>query len=140
MPACAQMVLAYIGISGSQEALGQVMGLQLPIGTLRSNIKKLASFQITVTYDMGRLKDIQQWLEQNAPVIVFLDAGELPHWHKYDFTQRPVIQHAVVIVGLTGQTIYLMDPALKTGPTPTPIGDFMLAWDEMDNYYATLTR
>ncbi len=74
------------------------------------------------------------------PVIVFLDAGELPHWHKYDFTQRPVIQHAVVVVGLASQTIYLMDPALKTGPTPTPIGDFMLAWDEMDNYYATLTR
>lgn len=116
------------------------MGFQLPIGTLRSNIKELATFQITVTYDIGHLEDIQQWLNQNVPVIVFLDAGELPHWHKYDFTQSMVIQHAVVVVGLDSQTIYLMDPALDSGPIPTPIGDFMLAWDEMDNYYATLTR
>ncbi len=36
--------------------------------------------------------------------------------------------------------IYLMDPALETGPIPTPVDDFMLAWDEMDNRYATLTR
>jgi hypothetical protein len=134
------MALAYIGISRSQETLGKVMGLQLPIGTLRSNIKKVASLQIKVTYDVGQREDIEQWLNQNVPVIVFLDAGELPHWHKYDFTQRVVIQHAVVVVGLERQTIYLMDPALDTGPTPTPIDDFMLAWEEMDYYYATLTR
>jgi hypothetical protein len=71
---------------------------------------------------------------------VFLDAGELPHWHEYDLVQRVVVQHAVVGVGLDSQTVYLMDPALDTGPTPMPIGDFLLAWDEMENYYATLTR
>jgi hypothetical protein len=134
------MVLAYISISRSQEVLGQIMGTQLPIGTPRANIKKLASLQLTVTYTHGLLEDIQQWLNQNIPIIVFLDAGELPHWHNYDFTQRIVIPHAVVAVGVDDQIIYLMDPALDSGPTPTPIGDFMLAWDEMDNYYATLTR
>jgi hypothetical protein len=134
------MVLAYIGISRSQEALGRVMGIQLPIGTLRSNIKKLASLQITVTYDAGRLEDIKQRLNQDTPVIVFLDAGELPHWHEYDLSQRVVIQHAAVVVGLDSRTVYLMDPALDSGPTPSPIGDFMLAWDEMENYYAMLTR
>lgn len=68
------MVLAYIGISRSQKALGQVMGTQLPLGTPRS------------------------------------------------------------VVGAANQIISLMDPALDSGPTPTPIDDFMLAWDEMDNY------
>jgi uncharacterized protein YvpB len=134
------MVLAYMSISYSQEVLGQVMGTQLPLGTLRSNIKKLSTFSITITYKRGNLEDIEQYLNQNVPVIVFLDAGELPHWHKYDFTRRIVIQHAVVIVGLDGQTIHLMDPAFDSGPIPAPVGDFMLAWDEMDNYYATLTR
>jgi uncharacterized protein YvpB len=134
------MALAYLGISHSQEVLARIMGTQLPIGTPRANIKKLASLQVTVTYAHGPLEDIQQWLNQGVPVIVFLDAGELPHWHNYDFTQRMVVPHAVVVVGLDNQIIYLMDSALDSGPTPTPIGDFILAWDEMDNYYAVLTR
>lgn len=140
LPTCVQMVLGYIELSYSQATLSELMESQLPIGTLRSNIKKLTSLQIDIIYDSGNLKDIEKWLNQNSPVIVFLDAGELPHWHHYDFTQQVVIQHAIVVVGLDSQTIYLMDPAINNGPTSTPIGDFILAWDEMDNYYAILTK
>lgn len=104
------------------------------VGTLRSNIKNLASRDITVIYNEGTLTDIQTWLDREFPVIVFVQAKELPIWHGQDF------KHAVVIVGLDEKTIYLMDPALDSGPTPTPIDDFQLAWDEMDNYYAALVR
>lgn len=134
LPACAQMVLAYLGISRSQESLARMMGLVVPVGVPSSRIKNLASLKITVTYQQGTLEDIYYWLNQGVPVIVFLLMSELPHWRGQE------LQHAVVIVGLDNQNIYLMDPALETGPTPVPVGDFILAWDEMDNSYATLTR
>jgi ABC-type bacteriocin/lantibiotic exporter with double-glycine peptidase domain len=134
LPACAEMALNYLEISQSQEALAKKMNTTLNVGTLRSNIKKLASRHINVTYSEGTLADIRSWLDQEIPVIVFVEANELPVWRGQDF------KHAVVVVSLDDKTIYLMDPALESGPTPTPLDDFQLAWDEMDNYYATLTR
>jgi ABC-type bacteriocin/lantibiotic exporter with double-glycine peptidase domain len=128
------MALNYLKIPQSQEALAKKMNTTFNVGTLRSNIKKLASRHIKVTYREGTLTDIRSWLEQEVPVIVFVEAKELPVWRGQDF------KHAVVVVGLDDKTIYLMDPALESGPTPTPIDDFQLAWDEMDNYYAVLSR
>lgn len=140
LPACVQMVLAYLGIAQSQEVLGRTMDIRLPLGVRRSNIKNLASPQIEVTYESGNLDNLQHLLDQDMPVIVFVDAGELPQWHQHDFTQRLVIPHAVVVAGFDETTIYVMDPALESSPVATPIGDFLLAWDEMDNYYAVLMR
>lgn len=133
LPACAEMVLNYLGISQAQEVLAKKMKTTINVGTPRSNIKKLASRLISVIYIEGTLADIRYWLDREFPVIVFVQAKELPVWGGQDF------KHAVVVVGMTDKTIYLMDPALESGPTPTPIADFQLAWDEMDNYYATLT-
>ena len=81
------------------------------MGAPRSNIKNLASRRITVIYKEGNLADIRSWLDQKLPVIVFVQAKELPVWRGQDF------KHAVVVVGLDDQTIYLMDPALDSGPT-----------------------
>ncbi len=134
LPACAEMVLAYLGISRSQESLAKIMKTTLNVGTPRSNIKNLASRRLTVIYNEGNLADIRAWLDQGHPVIVFVQVKELPIWRGQDF------KHAIVVVGLDDETIYLLDPALDNGPTPTPIGDFQLAWDEMDNYYVTLAR
>ena len=134
LPTCVQMVLAYLGISRSQEAIGKILDLNPPFGVRHSNINKLASAKIKVTYETGTLEDIRRWLEQNLPVIVFVQAGDLPHWPGHYF------QHAVVVVGIDGQTIYVMDPALDAGPTPTDEAAFMLAWSGMDYYYAILTR
>jgi ABC-type bacteriocin/lantibiotic exporter with double-glycine peptidase domain len=134
LPACAEMALNYLGISRSQEVLAKKMNTTINVGTPRSNIKNLTSRRITVIYNEGTLADIGSWLDQKLPVIVFVQAKELPIWRGQDF------KHTVVVVGLDEKTIYLMDPALENGPTPTPIDDFQLAWDEMDNYYAILTR
>lgn len=134
LPACVEMVLTYLGISRSQEALAKTMNTTLNVGTPRSNIKNLTSRRLAVIYDEGNMADIHTWLDRELPVIVFVQAKELPVWRGQDF------KHAVVVVGLDDEMIYLMDPALENGPTPTPIDDFQLAWDEMDNYYATLTQ
>jgi predicted double-glycine peptidase len=128
------MVLAHLGISRTQAALAKTLGLNPPFGTRHSNIKKLASAKITVTHEAGDLADIHRWLEQGTPVIVFVQAGDLPHWSGHHF------QHAVVVVGVEGQTVFLMDPALDEGPTPVDEAAFMLAWSWMNYHYAVLTQ
>jgi ABC-type bacteriocin/lantibiotic exporter with double-glycine peptidase domain len=125
------MVLAYLGISRTQAALAKTLGLNPPFGTRHSNIKKLASAKIKVTYEAGNLAAIRRWLEQGTLVIVFVQAGDLPHWSGQYF------QHAVVVVGVEGQMVYLMDPALDEGPTSVEEEAFMLAWSWFDYYYAT---
>lgn len=134
LPACVQMVLAYLGISRSQDSIGKTLGLNPPFGVRHSHIKKLASSKVKVTHQAGTVEDISHWLEQNVPVIVFVQAGDLPHWSGNYF------QHAVVVVGLARQTVYVMDPALVDGPTPVDKEAFMLAWSGLDYYCTTLTR
>lgn len=111
LPACAEMALNYLGFSRSQEVLAKKMNTTINVGAPRSNIKNLASRRITVIYKEGTLADIRSWLDQKLPVIVFVQTKELPVWRGQDF------KHAVVVVGLDDQTIYLMDPALDSGPT-----------------------
>jgi hypothetical protein len=77
---------------------------------------------------------VANWLTQGAPVIAFVQAGELTHWRGHLF------QHAVIIAGLDEQAVYLFDPAAETAPISTPVGDFLLAWEEMDCLYAALVR
>ena len=46
LPACVQMVFAYLGISRTQDAIAKTLRLNPPFGTRHSNIKKVASAQI----------------------------------------------------------------------------------------------
>jgi hypothetical protein len=54
------MVLAYLGIFRSQEAIGKALALNPPFGTRHSNIQKLASSKIKVAYEAGTLEDIHR--------------------------------------------------------------------------------
>lgn len=134
LPACAQMVLAHLGVSVTQDALAKTLKLYPFVGTRHSNIKKLASATIKVTHEEGDLTVIRRWLEQGTPVIVFVQGGDLPHW------SGKFSQHAVVVVGIENNLIYIMDSALPDGPTPVDEESFMLAWSWFDYYYATLTQ
>jgi hypothetical protein len=66
------MVLAYLGIFHTQDIIAKTLGFNPPFGTRHSNIKKLASAKIKVTYEAGALAAIRRWLEQGTPVIVFV--------------------------------------------------------------------
>jgi ABC-type bacteriocin/lantibiotic exporter with double-glycine peptidase domain len=134
LPACVQMIFAYLGMDYSQEVIGKKLGLNPPLGTSHSNIQKLTSFNVRIVYETGSLTTVRDWVNQGVPVIVFVQAGELPYWLGHHF------QHAILVVGIDAQTVYVMDPALDTGPTRTDEESFMLAWSGMDYYYAVLTR
>ena len=134
LPACAQMALAYLGIFRSQQEIGRILKIRRGFGTPAPNIGNLHSQQVEVRYHIaGTLDEISQCLQNKIPIIAFIQAGELPHW------QGIRAQHAVLIVGISEQNVTLHDPAFAHGPTTVLIGDFLLAWDEMDNRYALIT-
>lgn len=134
LPACAQMVLAHLGIFRSQTDLAQMMGTQRGVGTPASNITRLVSEQLDVIYTSGSLGDIAAWIDRDVPPIVFVQAGELSHWHGEQS------HHALVVVGIEAQTVHVLDPAAESEVITVPQDDFLLAWDERDCVYAVITR
>jgi hypothetical protein len=135
LPAAAQMALAYLGIARSQLELARLLKVRPGFGAPASNILNLRSRQIEPIYHLnGGWDDIRSWLQRQMPVIACVQAGELPHW------QGVQAQHVVLIVGLDDQSVHIHDPALDHAPIPVPVGDFWLAWDEMERRYAVLTK
>jgi hypothetical protein len=143
LPACVQMVLAYLGRSVSvavystdQDDLAMRMGVKPFVGAPYSAIKRLISPGVHVVYArQGNLPTLRDALNHSLPVILFVQAGELAYW------QGHKSQHAIVMIGWDGatQTAYVLDPAMPPAPLTVPLGDLMLAWDEMDNAYAVIS-
>ena len=48
--------------------------------------------------------------------------------------------HAVVVVGMDDQHVYLNDPGFPEAPVKVSHGDFGLAWLERDEFYAALMK
>jgi ABC-type bacteriocin/lantibiotic exporter with double-glycine peptidase domain len=135
LPACAEMALAYWGISNSQQKISRTLKLRPGLGVPAPNITLLRSPQIDVEYFVGSSFDsILQWLQNAIPVIAFVQAGELPHW------RGARSQHAVLVVGFEDQELFIHDPGLDYGSVAISLDDFLLAWDEMDARCAIIIR
>lgn len=132
LAACAQMALAYWESIHDQEELARRLGVQPHLGAPIRNIHRLASSALHITVESGDLNKLQQWLSDDVPVIAFIQAGELPHW------QGEFFQHAVVIVEISQDSVWMLDPDAGGEPLASPIGDFMLAWSELDYLYAVI--
>jgi predicted double-glycine peptidase len=128
------MVLAHLGIFHSQTDLARLMKTQRGVGTPASNITRLASEQLDVIYASGSLENLTAWLNRDVPVIVFVQAGELPHWRG----ERS--HHALVVVDIEAEAVHVLDPAAELEVITVPRDDFLLAWDERDCVYAVITR
>jgi ABC-type bacteriocin/lantibiotic exporter with double-glycine peptidase domain len=136
LPACAQMALSYLGVAASLDELTQQLGARALIGVPYSRVTRLKALGVDVAFGTGGvLDDLRDALERGLPVIVFVQAGELPH------CDRIVSPHAVVVVAMDDRVAQVLDPALSSpDPIPVPLGDLLLAWDEMENAYAVLSR
>jgi len=128
------MLLDHLGLPYAQEQLARELDVRPPLGAPASNVLRLRSDFLGVTFTSGNRGDLRTQPAQGNPPIVFVQAGELPHW------QGCVSQHAIVVVGLDEQTVQILDPAADPSPIPVPIGDFLLAWSELDYIYAVLVR
>ena len=135
LPACAQMILNYLGLDRSQTELARLMGTHPQAGTPYSRITRLRSNKINIAYQRASgLDDLAKWLERQSPVIAFVQMRELPHW------QGHWSQHAVVVVGLDEITVHVLDPAASAQVIAVPVNDFVLAWEEMAWAYAVIAK
>ncbi len=131
LAACAAMVLNYIGRPCSYQRLLDLLSIT-PIGAPSSNILRLAQLGVSVVHDAGSLEELESQIAQGRPCIVFLDTGELPYWSEATF-------HAVVVVGMDNDYVYINDPAFDHAPQSVTWGDFDLAWIARGYYYATIS-
>lgn len=133
LAACAQMVLDYLGIRRSQDELARHMHSIPHVGTVGRNILNLQSSELHVVYTQGTLEHLRAWLAQEVPVIALVQTAELPYWDKVE------ARHAVVVVGLDEENVYLLDPARDPDVITVSRGDFALAWEEwMDGRCAVI--
>ncbi len=131
LAACAMMVLAYLGFSITYGRLLKLLRVRKQIGAPASNIRSLEQLGINVIYKQGTLAELHSHLTNGLPCITFVNTGELPHWETDS-------DHAVVVVGLDNEYIYLNDPEFPNVPIQVTHGDFDLAWLDWDEFYAVL--
>lgn len=101
------------------------------IGTPASRVQKMSQRGFEVVYRTGSLAELETWIKQGIPCILFIRTGELPYWQ----IDTP---HTVVLVGLEAEEAYLLDPAVETTPVRVLSGDLMLAWAYSDYTYCVL--
>ena len=129
---CTAMVLAYYHVAYDYRQLSKTLRIQSDLGTPFSNITRLTKLKILVGFrENGSLETLHRLLTQGWPCIIAVDTGELPYW---DVSTG----HAVVLVGMDKNHVYLNDPAMTVGPLQVPTGDFYLAWHEYSFSYAVL--
>jgi uncharacterized protein YvpB len=125
------------GVSGhrSQAELAHSLGVRLDSGVPHSRITRLRSSQVNIIHQTAQgLNDLGVYLNHDLPVIAFVQAKELPHW------RGRWSQHAVVIVGIDQDNVYLLDPAAQSSVITVTHDDFLLAWDEMKFSYAVISK
>ena len=131
LAACVDMVLKYLDSPMKYQRLLRTLGTNEQVGTPFPNIQRLEKLGITVVFRQGSLAQLYKFLQNGWPVIVPVKTRELPHWEENT-------DHAVVVVGMDDNTVYLNDPAFARAPIPVSHGDFDLAWLARDEYYAVL--
>jgi ABC-type bacteriocin/lantibiotic exporter with double-glycine peptidase domain len=127
--ACAAMVLAYLHISVSYTRVRQLLGTAAE-GTPFYRLDRLHTRSVRITRGEGTFTLLMTYLASDLPVIVDVHTSELPYWQMR--TDIPEIEkstaHAVVVVGIENQTVYVYDPDVELAPQAVNIGDFELAW------------
>lgn len=134
LAACAAMLCGYWNVPVDYQTLVRDLDIRIDAGGLLENIRHLTRYGFSAYYRRrNSLDDLYRTLENGWPPIVGVQAGEFPYW------QEPSTQHAVVVVGMTLDGIWLNDPAMTHAPLSVPYGDFDLAWLEMDEAFAVIT-
>jgi len=118
------MVLAYLGHELPETRVAKLLRAR-SFGTPASNVRYLEQLNLSVIYAALSLARARAYIQRGIPCIAFIQAAELPYCEHQSF-------HAVVIVGMDAQQVYVHDPALETGPQAVPLDDFSLAWSEFD--------
>lgn len=96
------MGLDYLGRSKSREFLRELLGTRW-FGTPAANILRLQQLGLRVTLDEIPRAGIAGHLAHGLPVIAFISTADLSYW-------TVDTDHAVVVVGMDENSVYLNDP------------------------------
>lgn len=132
LAACAVMVLDYIGIDASYDELLELLQIG-EYGALYGNLRHLEELGAKVLIARGELDSLHSCIERDLPPIVFVDTVELSYWNAASY-------HAVVVIGIEGNQIFVNDPAFADAPRKISVDEFMLAWIGMEQFYALIER
>lgn len=132
LAACAAMVLDYLQRPIPYKHLLRLLRVDA-IGTPFRHLRYLESPRVSLTIANGDMLTLHQNLQNGRPLIIAVDTAELPYWH--DATD-----HAVVVVGVDDNHVYLLDPDSETAPQVVPLAEFELAWLGKDYLYAVMQR
>ena len=132
VPAFVRMVLAYLQHSIDEPTLVKLLDTK-PFGTAVRNIQRVSSLGFVVSFGSSALTSIRAALASGNPVIAFVMTGHLKYW-------QVNVAHAVVVVGIDDENVYLDDPWIDASPQVSPIDDFLAAWAEFDHLAATIIR
>lgn len=130
--ACTAMVLDYLHLPVRYDRLRQILRT-MAIGTLFRNLRYLESaYGLSVTVGYGNSQLLQSYLDTGLPIIVSVNTQMLSYWNYQEMI------HAVVVIGIEGETIYFNDPAFTDGSKTIAIAEFNLAWYEQKNLYGVI--
>jgi hypothetical protein len=106
------------------------------------NIDRLSSWSFTVEHSRGTLETLRQYLEAGQPIIVPVDTELLPYWvMRRDVSmEERITDHAVVVVGMDDQYIYVNDPDFAEAPQMVELTWFYDAWQNFRLRYAVIRR
>lgn len=124
------MVLAYLGHDLTEPQVANILR-SYSFGTPASNIRFLESLGLSVNFAQMSLPRLRAYLHNQVPCILFVQAGDLPYCESEGF-------HAIVVVGLGQDLVYVNDPATDTGPQTVPLDHLMLAWSEFEHEGAAI--
>ncbi len=132
LPASARIVLAHLGHSIDEATLERLLETK-PFGTPVRNIQRVSTFGFSVSFASSSLVNLRAALAEGNPVIVFVMTGNMKYW-------RLNVAHALVVVGIDDEKIYLNDPWFDKAPQVCSIDEFLAAWAEFDHLAAIITR
>lgn len=126
------MVLGYLRVRIPYSRLIRLLRVDA-IGTPFRNLRYLEASDISLHIAAGDMPTLRDNLQHGRPVIVAVDTAELPYWHE-------ATDHAVVVVGVDDEHVYLLDPDTGGAPHAVTSAEFELAWLEKDYLYAIIQR
>jgi hypothetical protein len=135
LPACSQMALAQLDIKTTQPQLAHILGTRVGIGTPFSRVERLRQWQIQVEItEWAGIERLAASMPEAAVIVAVTTTSGLPGWNDIR------TQHTLLVLSITTDQVTYHDPAFPQGPVSAPRGEFLLAWSEMAELTAFLSR
>lgn len=125
LAACTAMILEYLHVPVQYENLLRLLNVR-SFGASLFNLRNLQKLGLFVVIKEGHFSDLQSYLDMGLPVVVSVSTAELrSYW-------RNSADHAVIVVCIDTNFVYVHDPVLPSAPQIVAIQEFESAWLEQD--------